>query len=355
MEFSTFTIFVAGVLTFASPCVLPLMPVYLATIAGGSLAQAGARRTLRVATAFVLGLASVFIALGALAASLGAALTAHRTQISIVSGLLMMLFGAHSLGVFRIPSLQRDLRPGLLRVRSASTFAGAFLFGAAFALGWSPCIGPVLASVLTYAAAHSGTPWRGAFYLSAYAAGLALPLLALAYGASHASAWVRRMRGAIPTLERVTGLALLGVGIWTLTAAVPMREPVADSTCAIEGAGHSCTLKGEPSEPGEVIEIQTDRAQFLEFSARDCPVCQRMRPVIEKLAATCQELDARIVRVDVGTGTGRALADQYHIVGTPTFVLLNEHGQEELRLIGESSGEALAAAVERAFGVSCWA
>jgi hypothetical protein len=77
--------------------------------------------------------------------------------------------------------------------------------------------------------------------------------------------------------------------------------------------------------------------------------------VIEKLAATCHELDARIVRVDVGSGTGRALADQYHIVGTPTFVLLNEHGQEELRLIGESSGEELAAAVERAFGVSCWA
>jgi thiol:disulfide interchange protein len=214
----------------------------------------------------------------------------------------------------------------------------------------------VLASVLTFAAAHSGTPWRGAVYLSAYAAGLALPLLALAYGASHASVWVRRLRGAIPVLERVTGLALLGVGVWTLTAALPAREPVAAvSTCVIEGAGHTCALTPEPGERGEVIELQMDRAQFLEFSARDCPVCQRMRPVIEKLAATCTELDARIVRVDVGTGTGRALADEYHVVGTPTFVLLNEHGQEELRLIGESSGAELAAAVERAFGVSCWA
>jgi cytochrome c-type biogenesis protein len=329
------------------------MPVYLATIAGGALQEARPRRTLLVASAFVLGLSSVFVALGALASSLGAVLTQYRGAITISSGVLMLLFGAHSLGIFRLRRLDRDVRPGLMRVQHASTLVGAFLFGAAFALGWSPCIGPVLAAVLSYAAAHGNTPAQGALYLAVYAAGLALPLLALALGAGHATHWVRRMRGAIPKLERVTGLALLGVGVWTLSAAVLDRPAPKEQTCDIAGAGHSCALGEVRADVGEPIVLPAEGAQFLEFSAHDCPVCRRMRPVIEKLAATCSELDARIVRVDVNTSSGRALADRFHVHGTPTFVLLNEHGIEEIRLLGENTGEQLAAAVERAFGVSC--
>ena len=332
------------------------MPVYLATIAGSALQEARPPRTLLVASAFVLGLSSVFVALGALASSFGALLTAQRATISIVSGALMLLFGLHSLGIFRVQKLQRDVRPGLMHVQRVSTLAGAFLFGAAFALGWSPCIGPVLASVLSYAAAHGDTPARGAMYLAVYAAGLALPLLALALGAGHATAWVRRMRGAIPMLERITGLALLGVGVWTLSAAA-VDLPAARSeqaACELAGAGHTCALGEVRANADVAIHIANDEPQFLEFSAHDCPVCRRMRPVIEKLAAACSELEPRIVRVDVTTASGRALADRYHVRGTPTFVLLNERGVEEIRLLGESSGEQLAAAVEQAFGVSCW-
>lgn len=359
MNLSTPAIFLAGLLTFASPCVLPLIPVYLATIAGGSLAEVRARRTLLVASAFVLGLGSVFIALGALASSVGAVLVAHRTAITIASGALMVLFGARALGLLRLPSLDRDARPGLMRVRNVSSVAGAFLFGSAFALGWSPCIGPVLAAVLSYAAAHAETPARGALLLAVYAAGLALPLLACAVGAGHASAWIQRARVAIPRLEKLTGVALAAVGIWTLAGALPNAQQLAadgvgQAACAIAGAGHTCALPSGVTRPGPQLELNATGAKFLEFTSNECPVCRRMRPVIERLAATCSELDTSRVLVDVTTASGRALADQHHVRGTPTFVLLDEHGVERARLLGENSREELAAAVERAFGVSCW-
>jgi thiol-disulfide isomerase/thioredoxin len=93
---------------------------------------------------------------------------------------------------------------------------------------------------------------------------------------------------------------------------------------------------------------------MLEFTSHDCPVCRRMRPLVEKLVTACSELDARYVRVDVTTRHGRALADRFQVRGTPTYVLLDEHGEERARLLGENSSESLADAVERAFGLSCW-
>jgi cytochrome c-type biogenesis protein len=360
MTFSIPAIFAAGLLTFASPCVLPLMPIYLATLAGGSLEAARPRRTLLVAAAFSLGLASVFVALGALASSFGALLLAQRTPITIVSGALMLLFGARALGVIRVSKLERDVRPGLAHLRAVSSVSGAFLFGAAFALGWSPCIGPVLASVLSYAATHSASPASGALYLAIYAAGLALPLLLLAAGAGRATRWIKRSRAAIPRLEKVSGLALLAVGVWTLGGVLEWQPALTGgqagaTECAIGSAeGHTCALPQLAAGAAEVQAPALEGAQMLEFTSNECPVCRRMRPVIEKLVATCSELDARVVRVDVSTRAGRALAERHHVRGTPTYVLLDEHGVERARLLGENTSLVLAAAVERAFGLSCW-
>lgn len=360
MSFSLPTIFVAGLLTFASPCVLPLIPIYLATLAGGSLDGARPRRTVVVAGAFALGLATVFVALGALASSLGGFLVAYRGPITLASGALMVLFGARSLGLLRVRALERDARPALTRIRSASSLLGAFLFGAAFALGWSPCIGPVLAAILTYTATHAHSPALGALYLGVYAAGLAAPLLLLAAGAGKAAAWVKGARRAIPRLEQVTGALLVAVGAWTLYSALPLPDAATDkpvaASCDVQGKGHTCDLPTVRAQDAveQAAAAPMEGAQMLEFTSHDCPVCRRMRPVVEKLVSACTELDARLVRVDVTSAHGRALADRYGIRGTPTYVLIDEQGVERARLLGESSSEELAAAVERAFGLSCW-
>lgn len=372
MTFSIAAIFAAGLLTFASPCVLPLMPIYLATIAGGrSGEKAQSRRTLSLAFAFTLGLGATFITLGALAASVGKLLITHRTAITVVSGALMVLFGLRSLGLLRIALLDRDVRPGLQRVRSASSHLGAGLFGAAFALGWSPCIGPVLAAVLTYAAAHSETPWRGAGYLGVYAAGLGLPMLVLAGAAGQAGARLKPLRRALPKLEKLTGLAMAGIGLWTLgsvlaatpTATVASAGAAAECSTSVPGTNHTCALpQADNHKPSAAPDAdvalaahqgQIAGAKILEFSSRDCPVCRRMRPVVDKLVSACSELDSRLVRVDVTTAHGRALAEQHGVRGTPTFVLLDDTGTEKERLLGENTGDDLAAAVERAFGLSC--
>ena len=370
MDLSLPAIFGAGLLTFASPCVLPLMPVYLATIAGGAIGGAPRARTLLLASSFTAGLSLVFVLLGALASTLGAVLVSYRLELTLVSAALMLLFGLRGLGLLRIRALDVEARPALHRIGAVTSAAGAFAFGAAFALGWSPCIGPVLASVLTYAATQADTPWRGALYLAIYAAGLSVPLLLLAALAARASALIGRSRRAIPLLEKVTGGALIGVALYTLLSlrAEPLEATIADApladtanvACALEGdsdTSHLCALPAAPSAADPVQQVRpdvVDGAHMLEFTSQECPVCRRMRPVLDRLASACSELEQRIVKVDVTTARGRALAARHGIRGTPTFVLFDEAGSEVTRLLGERSKEEVALAVERAFGLSCW-
>lgn len=369
MDLSVFAIFGAGLLTFASPCVLPLMPVYLATIAGGSLETARPRRTLVLATAFSAGLSLVFIVLGAFASSLGGALLPHRELLVALSGVLMIAFGLRALGILRLGALDVDARPALHRIAAVSSLGGAFVFGAAFGLGWSPCIGPVLASVLTFAATHTDAPWQGAGYLAIYAAGLSAPLLVLAAAASRATAWLRRSRAAIPRLERLTGVAMMAVGAWTLMGSawpspsdaprtaveVPATQAEEHPTsCSSSEADHGCALPEVRAAGAHASAPDVRGAHILEFTADDCPVCRRMRPIVDRLVAACRELDPRIVRVDVATPQGRALADRHGVRGTPAFVLIDDAGTETGRLLGERTREEVAEAVEATFGLSCW-
>lgn len=141
----------AGFLTFLSPCVLPLVPIYLAMLAGTSAAslREGAvvrPRLLLAAVAFSAGLASVFVALGMAASTLGRTLSGHRTLLLQLAGLAVFLAGLKLMGFLHVPGLDRERRPWLASVRRGGSLAWPFLFGAAFAFGWSPCVGPTLAS-----------------------------------------------------------------------------------------------------------------------------------------------------------------------------------------------------------------
>ncbi len=209
----------AGVLSFLSPCVLPIVPPYLAYMGGISMAEmeddAPARRRVVLSAAFfVLGLSTVFLFLGFTASAFGRFFLSNQDWFVSIAGLIIMVFGAHFLGVFRISFMDREMRMDA-GDRGGSAF-GAYVLGLAFAFGWTPCIGPILGSILSIAASEADIV-RGTTLLAAYAAGLGIPFLLVAAYFPSLTGLMLWMRRHMERIERVMGLLLWTVGLLMLT------------------------------------------------------------------------------------------------------------------------------------------
>ena len=212
--------FLAGLASFLSPCVLPLVPGYLSMISGFSIEslQAGesgaARRTLARAGLFVLGFSLVFMAMGAGASSLGQLLIQYRPILSKVAGVLIVLFGLHFAGLLRIKALYRERRVHLARLPAGPI--GALLLGMAFAFGWTPCIGPILSTILMYAA-DQGTVGRGMALLLTYSAGLGIPFLLAAMALHKLLGVFAALKRHFRLIEIATGALLVVMGVLIYT------------------------------------------------------------------------------------------------------------------------------------------
>ncbi len=208
--------FSAGVLSFLSPCVLPLVPSYIGFLTGLSLEEMGNRRRIAFTHAllFVLGFTLVFLLLGASATALGRALGYHKIWLERVGGLMIIVFGLICLGVIRMDLLLQDKR---LHLQNKPVgFLGSVFVGMAFAAGWTPCIGPILGGIYTMASA-SDTLGRGMLLLGAYSAGLAVPFLIAAWAVDRFIGWFQRFRRYLPWVMRLSGALLVVVGILLLT------------------------------------------------------------------------------------------------------------------------------------------
>ena len=219
---------VAGVVSFSSPCCLPLIPGYLSYISAlpvSELGEAEARRvTLRASVLFVAGFTAVFTALGIGATLLGSALLRNQDVIVRWFGVFIIVLGLATMGLLRIPVLQRERRLDLARVPRGP--AWAFPMGMAFAAGWAPCIGPILATILTTAAV-AGTAWWGAILLVLYSAGLGIPFVLLALGFNRAQATMAWLRRNSRRIEVAGGLLLVGVGVMFVTGTwMPLFRPM---------------------------------------------------------------------------------------------------------------------------------
>ena len=203
--------FVAGLLSFLSPCVLPLVPSYIGFLTGMTLPELSSRRRLALVHAllFVTGFSIVFVLLGASATELGRALSYYQVWLQRIGGMLIILFGVLCLGWLSVPQLLADRRPKL--DRKPVGFLGSLLVGMAFAAGWTPCIGPVLGGILGLAAT-SADVGRGMLLLMVYSAGLALPFLIAALAVESFLGWFQRFRRFLPWVMRISGALLIVVG-----------------------------------------------------------------------------------------------------------------------------------------------
>jgi len=208
--------FTAGLLSFLSPCVLPLIPSYVTFITGLSLedVQKARRVALVHSVLFIVGFSLIFLALGATATVLGRVLLVHRVWLSRVGGALVILFGLYTLGVLNVGAFARERRVHL--ADKPVGYLGTVLVGVAFGAGWTPCIGPILGSILIFTSSSADLE-RGLVLLAAYSAGLALPFLASALAVRQFLAAFGRLRRQRVWVTRASGALLVGVGLLMMT------------------------------------------------------------------------------------------------------------------------------------------
>jgi len=208
-------VFVAGLISFLSPCVLPLVPGYVSLISGVGVeelkAQEGQlfRKVMLNSTAFIIGFSIVFITLGAISTEVGQFLAMYKSLLARVAGAVIIVFGLHLTGIFQIKTLLADTR--LHSLKGSSSAWGAFVIGFAFAFGWTPCVGPILAVVLGFAAAQD-TVFKGIVLLAIYSAGLAVPFLLTSLGIERFLKFYNRFKFHMHAVEVASGVLLIFLG-----------------------------------------------------------------------------------------------------------------------------------------------
>ena len=208
--------FLAGLISFLSPCVLPLVPGYVSLISGAGVEELKTQesrllgRVMLNSIGFILGFSVVFISLGAISTGVGQVLARYKSTLAQVAGVVIIIFGLHLTGLFKIKALYTDAR--LHSVKGGSTPWGAFLIVFAFSFGWTPCVGPILAVILGFAAAQDSVA-KGILLLAVYSAGLAVPFLLTSLGIERFLKFYKRFRMHMHALEVVSGGLLIALGV----------------------------------------------------------------------------------------------------------------------------------------------
>ncbi len=213
---SIITALIAGVLSFVSPCVLPLIPAYISYISGASLqeiqsGEVSSKKIIINSIAFVLGFSTVFILLGASASLIGKVLSRHMNTFKVVAGIIIIIFGLHMTGIIRIKFLNYEKKVQVKKSNSA-TLVGAYLIGIAFSAGWTPCVGPILGAILAAASTYT-TMTKGIILLAVYSIGLGIPFILTAWAINKFFAAFKQIRKYFHAIEIISGILLIIVGL----------------------------------------------------------------------------------------------------------------------------------------------
>jgi cytochrome c-type biogenesis protein len=342
MSFDLLGIFGAGMLTVVTPCVLPLIPIYLSALIGGDIRKASGMRKGQLlfrALVFITGFIGVFTLLGMTASSIGAFLVTHKGLVQLIGGLLILLFGLKFLGVIRISFLDRVVQANDRKLQTRFGVINAFLMGVVFAAGWSPCAGPVLGSVLTYTASTTSDPLVGAGYLATYGLGFGLPLFLVAVFAEAGTRLLKRIGPYLGRVEKFIGILLIVVATTMILDVVQGRM-------------------GSTAEEAKTEELVLNEAGIPEptmviFTSSQCAVCQRMQDMLAGLTRLCHGKKVLIREFDLAKADNQYLVAKYRLVATPTFVFLDRHGNQAARLVGEQTENTLKQALSALRGTPC--
>lgn len=338
-------IFAAGVLTFGTPCVLPIIPIYLSVLLGAAIATAEhINRTALITRAFFfsLGFVTIFSLLGVGASALGQILIQHQQALQLTGGLVILLFSLRFIGLLEIPLLDRSLNMDNSRFRQQLGPVGAFGMGLVFALGWSPCVGPMLGAVLTYTASTTSDPWVGASMLATYGLGFAVPLMLVAIFAQAGVRQLKRLNQHLPKLQKASGVLLLVVAMFMIYG-----EPTAGSDI---DPGYKLT---DTAETVTTLPFAKKRPFMVEFYKDDCPVCKKMAPIVASLQSECAAQGVDILQINLSRPENRHFIATYALRGVPTFVAYDEAGDIQAKLVGEQRASVLADTIGNLSGALC--
>jgi cytochrome c-type biogenesis protein len=292
------------------------------------------------ASLFALGFVAVFTLLGLTASSLGSALNAYKPVLMAAGAVLVLVFGLKFLGVISIPFFDRVVKADDTRLTTRFGAVNALVMGVVFAAGWTPCVGPVLGSVLTYTASATSSPAAGAGYLAVYGLGFAVPLLITAAFAEAGIRLLDRIKPHLPRIERVIGALLVVVALslgWDL-----VREIQASS-----GAKQNWAVTLTTAENGQRSPA------MVELYSKDCAICDQMKPVVQSITRECHGKKVLVKAIDVSRSENASLTKKFRVVGVPTFIFLDRAGQEVARLVGKQTEGALRQALSALRGEAC--
>lgn len=337
MDFSFGTLFGAGLLTFFTPCVLPMIPVYFAAMTGGSLDNKGKGALLVRSLFFSLGFILVFSLMGAAASSVGTLVRAYQHYIMLVGGILILLFGLKFVHFIHIPLFDRIVRVDDTKLSTKFGSFNAFLFGIIFAAGWSPCIGPILGSVLTWTASSATNATTGMLYLAVYGAGFATPFLLTAAFAEKGIAFIRKTGSKLLLFEKITGIMLLAAAIYMIALSQTMQQPI----------------PGSISKVSDILFVDHDHPVLVEFYRDDCPICEGMEPAVNTIFQRCDGKNIALRKINISKPENRGFINEYNVLGVPTFILFDRDGNEQSRLIGHQEADNLYRAIALLRGKQC--